>query len=1004
MTASGAGEAVEIRRPAADSNGSVDPARPGSTVARDREGRPGGGAAAGDGDGGPWSHVIAWAARLVIPSLAPAGLVSVFADPLAGPADGPSRPSHFLLQRSDDPESPSTITPVTSRALDLYEPFGRIAEGNVQLWGLDGSLTHLFAPGTSAVGAPLAVGPRVRAALTLFRPPDGTPFSLDDLMRLESLAEGAPASDAAPHEETNGGARTWRPAVLTPSAHVIRLRHLMRDLMDGDTQYDVARRLAQAAQAFFDARSCVVYFVDPAERTGRRASSATATATGGESRPRLLLAASVGSGVLLTPPWLEPAERAGSETLFASSGDGTVLMADLPEDAPWIERTTSDDLLVALPLRSDGKLVAILGMHGAERLQTMETITAENFALIGANALLVSRRRDADQSSILVLRSEVARNRLAHDATIALLDAGDVAGGLAAHANRLVPGIADGYLLYLDERVPWSVSPGVAGRDRSGPVYSHWRDYTDIATQTWVEAWVDHRLLSLANTSPTEPLPFLLGDASDHPAAGDQVVDEPIEPLGAGRSVAAVPLVRAGRAFGTLVLVTTEHARRYGQWDLGLIASLAEPVARLLSAEETRLRRLDRPAVGVGSIPPAGSGDATLLADLATRFISPIEIDEVVRLTARALARHLGDWCVVELPGVNGDRPVTSGAHADPNQRWPDDLWAHLIQNRDASRGPAKVMRSGQSDLSLTLDWVTPITAEDHDEGAICPALIPASSISAPILSGDQAVIGTISCFRSRPAAPFTLGDLATLESVAGIVGDVIAVARSRRSEREVGRRQHWLAESRTQLMAQLADGVIVIDGHQRIAFANDQARRLHGGADLPANVGEYLAIHQPRDLDGTPFTAQTFPLNVALSTGSRQHGFWRLRPRDDGSVTVVAAASPIRGEDGAVSGAVLSLYDLTEEDEWERIRRQYLVELSDELRIPIASIKGWSQYLTQRTTPPGVPTPDSRAVDAIARQTRLLQQLIERLIAASQSHLTEGSAMRTRRLEGPDA
>ena len=983
MTASGASQAPGTRRPAAGPNGSAGPSRPADTAGAERE---------SPGDGAAWTGAIEWAADRIVPTLAPTGLISVFPAP-TGDHDGvPSRPSHYLIRVDGDRERPSTITPITSRALDIHEPFGRVAGGDPQLWPIDGSLVQLFAPGSSAIAAPLAVGASARAALTLFRAPDAAPFSLDDLMRLEALVSAMPESAISIGDVTSGGNQLWQPAVLTPSAHVLGLRDLMRDLIDGDTPYDVARRFARAAQGFFEAQSCVVYFVEPGQPA--QGDPSTPGSAGPGTRPRLQLAASVGSGVLLTPPWLEPMASASPGTLFASGPGGTVLMATLPDEGPWVGRTATDDVLVALPLRSDGELVAILGMRGPDRLTKMQTITAENFAVIGANALLIARRRDADQSSILVLRSELARNRLAHDATIAMFGAADVASGLNTHAHLLVPGLADGYLVYLS-------AGSEDGRASDGPdrIYSKWREHEDVASQARFEVWIDHRLAPLLSSDhPEAVLPLLLSDVS---AGSDpQMPGNAIAPPGAIRSLAAVPLVRDGATFGALVLVATEHVRRYGQRDVALIASLAEPVARLLSAEKSRSQPLHGPADVTAANLWAESGDATLIAGLATRFIGPIEIDDIIRLTSQALASHLRDWCVVEIPAVDGDLPVLSGAHADPGREWPRPLWALLSQNRDALRGPAKVLRSGQSDLSLTVDWVNAVSEHDQDGQSLCPALIPASSISAPILSGDQTVIGTITCFRTRPASSFTLDDLATVELVASIAGDAIAVARTRRSEREAGLRQHWLAEQRTQLMAQLADGVIVIDQRHQIAFANDQAQSIHGGIDLPATVSDYLATYQPREINGTPFTEQTFPLTIALQTETRQHGIWRMRLRDDVTVTVVAAVSPVRSEDGSVSGAVLSLHDVTAIYEQEQVRQHYLVEISDEIRSPIASIKGWSQYLAQRTEIPGETTLDSRAVDAISRQARLLQQLVERLITASRSSVVEDVAHEVRALD----
>ncbi len=1008
MTASAAGKVDRMRQLAANVDTKDVAVRPDRIASPAGLGQNGTGASAGPVPNAIRSHIIEWVAEQTVPRLAPMALVSVFSATTSCPDRCGPPPTHYLINLEDASANIPTVTPVISRALDRYAPFAQIAQGSGRLWSIDGSLTQLFAPGTSAIAVPLNVGASVRAALTLLRSPDATPFSLYDLVTLETLVAQTPDVGLEANPTMAIGAHAWQPALLSPPAHVHPLRDLMMDLMDGETPYDVARRLARAAQKLFDATSCVVYLVDPAQPPrGNRASPTFArfaperTATGSDLdlHLRLHLAASVGSGVLLTPPWLAPAETAAAGTLFASTADGTVLMAHVDEDAPWLEQTINDELLIALPLRADGELVAILGMRGPGELPETLSIMAENFALIGANALLVSRRREADQSSILTLRSELARNRLAHDATVAMFGATDIASGLLAHANLLVPGIADGYLVYQNSPPLTGATAERTSGTGSGRIFSLWRAHEDMSAQTRFESWADQRLTRvLSNDRSAEELPLFLSDVhvgSNLEMPGSNMARPP-----AGlRSLAAVPLIRNGKTFGALVLVTTEHVRRFGQRDFALIASLAGPVARLLSAGEFLPEEPDRP----GPNRPSGSTtptDSVLLAGLAPRFIGATEIDEIIRLSAGALASHFGGWCVIELLDDDAQRTRTAGAHADPVHDWPRELWGRLSKHREASRGPAEVLRNGRSDLSVTIDWVIPMTGQEQDEPAISPALIPASSISAPMTSGTARVIGAISCFRNRPSTPFTLDDLATLELVADITGDAITTAQQRESEREVGAQQQWLGEQRTRLMAQLADAVMVMDRSQRIIFANFQARQLHGGVELPATVDDYLMTFQPREIGGLLFTARTFPLTVALTTETKQRSVWRFRTTGDHEVTVVAAVNPLRAEDGSINGTVLSLHDVSEHYEQESARQRRLIEISDELQSPIASIKGWSQYLAQRTQSPGETTLDSRAVDAIAKQTRLLQQVVERLVKASRHTLPADNAAGSRRMD----
>ena len=930
-----------------------------------------------------WPRTIDRAARLIVPRLTSLGLVSVFPRESANSPAVRRRPSHFLIRVAERGDQPASISPLVSRPLDLYDPFARVDAGSGQLWRIDGSLVEVIEPGTSAIGVPIPAGETAMAALTLLRRPGQAVFSLDDLVTLESLV-----GEVLGREDDMAGpaGQRWQPAVLTPSVHVHALRDLMQDLLAADTPYDVARRLAQAAQGFFGAQSCVVYFVDSSPPPEYDTSTTGDTS---QRNPHLQLAASVGSGVLLTPPWLEPIGAASAGALFASSPDGTVLMTHLDSEMPWVERELTDDFLIALPLRHEGELVAVLGMRRPDSLSTMQTITAENFALIGAIGLRVSQRRNADQSRILSLRSDLARSRLAHDATVAMFGAADLTGGLAAHAGVLVPGLADGYLVYLDATSAGLEQGDGPGDSGPGRVFAHWRQHRDEAAIGSLQRLVDERigrLLSAGERPDRQPLLLSDVDPVDEPAETTRSTD----PSPTIRSLAAVPLVRDDQVAGLLVLVTTGHGRRYGRRDLGLIASLAEPVNRFLAArpQPATLPHQARAMAARPAAQPVEPDGIDLIAGIATRLIGTHEIEEVCQLVARSLATGLAGWCAIELRGGSGEPNRTTGAHADPDQEWPARLWRRLIQNRDAPRGPVKVLRSGQSDLSGSLTWMLP--SSDQEQGGISPGIppIPSSSISAAIVDGDE-VIGVIGCFRSGPARTFTLVDLATVESVAAITGDAIASARQRTTERAAGDRDHSLAEQRTRLLSQLADAVIVIDQERRIVFANDSARQLHGGEDLPDSVGDYVCRYRPVRFDGAAHSGETFPLAVALATGTRQHGAWRFGLDDGTMVAVVGRAAPLLASDGIVNGAVLSLHDVTEAEDEQSLRHRLMLEIAEELRPPIGSIKGWIQYLGQRLRHEGEASLDVRssdAIDAIGRQTRILQQLVDRLVAVSRN------------------
>lgn len=940
-----------------------------------------------------WRSMIERLAVRVVPGLAQTGLVTFFPGEREADRSRSQRlPGHFLIRvPADDPGTP-TVTPILSRSIDTYTPFDRVARGGGQLWRLDDSLVDLFAPGTRAIGVPLDAGETVLAALTLFRSPDEAAFGLDDLLTLDDLF----ANGTGPPTGTDPAPAVWQPAVLIRSRYVFALRTLLRELLTADSPYEVARRLARSARAFFDALSCVVYFVDPATSPRGTEPSGVGLRT---HRRRLQLAASVGSGVLLTPPWLTPERTAGPESLFASSLDGPVLMATLDPDAVWTEPVrTGDDWLAAIPLRRDSELIAVLGLRCTDSLDTLSPVTIENFAFIAAIALDAARRRDAERSANLVLQSELARTRLAHEATVAMVDAADARAGLAAHAAALVPSVADGYLVYLDTtRLPVlnrsDSLERLRHRGSTFAVFSHWRTHQDLASIATFEQRIDDRVRPLL-VSPDpdarphwpaggsdERLPLLLRDVS--PAHSDRTPADAFGRDASIRSLAAVPLIRNDVTIGALILVTTDHGRWYGHRDFTFIASLAGPVTRVLTALLLSDTKPEQPMPDRSGPRIVETEDSTLQAEVAVRLIPAQDRAEVCATVAAALATFVTGWCGIELLGDDGEPLPATGASADPGNPWTERRWNHLAAVRRPTRGPSRVMRTGRSDLSPLTTWLDAGALRDDGDSGAVTSLNHQSSLSVAIRAGDD-VVGVITCLRSGQADRFTLAELAMVEAVGAIAGTAIAaIDRLERARTDTV----WLvaqAQQRTQLLDRIADAVIVADGTGSIVFANGMAVSLHGRADLGGSIEDYIRRYRPTTLDGLPFTAQTFPTGVRPSTGETIRRTWRFHPDDGSTRTVSGRAAPLRDDKGDVTGSVLTLHDVTDEQERYLRRQQSLTATAEELKASMTSLKGWGQYLAQRSLPASDPASAAHALEAMGQQIRSLQRLIDRLVSAT--------------------
>jgi two-component system, OmpR family, phosphate regulon sensor histidine kinase PhoR len=150
------------------------------------------------------------------------------------------------------------------------------------------------------------------------------------------------------------------------------------------------------------------------------------------------------------------------------------------------------------------------------------------------------------------------------------------------------------------------------------------------------------------------------------------------------------------------------------------------------------------------------------------------------------------------------------------------------------------------------------------------------------------------------------------------------------------------LEQDRQQLRAVLsgmAEGVIAIDARRRLVFANASADRLFG---LDAtSVGRLVPelIRSPQIQEAVEATlASTTPYQGEVTVASLEAGL-RVSAR-----VLAAHGTPLPGL--PPPGAVLVFHDVTELRRLERMRQDFVANVSHELKTPLASIKAYTETL----------------------------------------------------------
>ena len=235
---------------------------------------------------------------------------------------------------------------------------------------------------------------------------------------------------------------------------------------------------------------------------------------------------------------------------------------------------------------------------------------------------------------------------------------------------------------------------------------------------------------------------------------------------------------------------------------------------------------------------------------------------------------------------------------------------------------------------------------------AILLALLFARTVSRPVEE------------LSTVAREIAAGDLSKRPTLAapGEVGD-LADALQRMTE-QLSSRLVALEEEDVLLNAvieSLNEAVIAVDARRQVVRINDAARRLLSiRAKVPFSADLLPRDRELRDALSAAMAGRTVD-TVELSLGGR---------------TVALTSRPLtRG------GAVLAAFDLTEVRRLETIRRDFVANVSHELKTPLTVIGGFAETLTD----PGVPAPErERFAATIVSNVRRMQRIVDDLLDLS--------------------
>ncbi|TFH25397.1 MAG: HAMP domain-containing protein [Myxococcales bacterium] len=198
-----------------------------------------------------------------------------------------------------------------------------------------------------------------------------------------------------------------------------------------------------------------------------------------------------------------------------------------------------------------------------------------------------------------------------------------------------------------------------------------------------------------------------------------------------------------------------------------------------------------------------------------------------------------------------------------------------------------------------------------------------------------------------------------SMNRMAAQLDDRIRAVREQRNEREA-------------VLAGMVEAVLAVDRNEQVTTINTAACALFGVSEqesLGRSVQEIA-----RDSELQSFVATALRSGRALESDLELHG--------DERRNLQAHGAPLRDARGQQIGAVIVLNDVTRLRRLESIRRDFVANVSHELKTPITCIKGFIETLSEGAIDD--PTAARRFLAIVGRQADRLSAIIEDLLDLS--------------------
>ncbi len=254
----------------------------------------------------------------------------------------------------------------------------------------------------------------------------------------------------------------------------------------------------------------------------------------------------------------------------------------------------------------------------------------------------------------------------------------------------------------------------------------------------------------------------------------------------------------------------------------------------------------------------------------------------------------------------------------------------------------------------------------------------PCSSELKIILRSSRGVLGSIMLY-SRHEKFFIADDQALVDVISiqlSILLDNLRLLQERDQQLTVLELEKSRVEA---ILRNMGEGVLVTDWSYKIIHANPLVCQLldveEGGL-----VGEVLYDHIPKE---------AFSVLEEQHIGERDP-IWNIRfVSIKNDLPLMASVAVVDEEEEQTLGLIILLRDITDERELDRMKNKFLENISNHLRNPLTSLKGFSDLIHEEMYEPATDR-QKEYIKAVDRETAKLTEIVEDLLSLSKIELAD--------------